>query len=97
MLGFFKFSFKLLVNRHTMLLNKLFSIVDKKLLEDLSIVYNKYASEKGCVRTFDSGHFNFHNIVIPYKDEYGNIIGLVGRSSLTEEGRSKFKLSKYKY
>lgn len=37
-----------------------------------------------------------HNLIMPYKDAYGRIIGLVGRSILSDTERKLTKISKYK-
>lgn len=37
-----------------------------------------------------------HNMVMPYKDAYGKIIGLVGRTILPEKEFKSLKISKYK-
>jgi DNA primase catalytic core len=37
-----------------------------------------------------------HNLIMPYKDVYGNIIAIVGRSILSDQERRERKISKYK-
>jgi len=38
-----------------------------------------------------------HNITMPYRDIYGNIVALVGRTLLSEDERKTQKIQKYKY
>lgn len=40
--------------------------------------------------------FENHNLILPYRDVYGNIIAIVGRTLLSEEERSLQKIAKYK-
>lgn len=56
----------------------LFSKVSQEILEKLGLFYNK------------SGYFDKHNLIFPVKDDYGQIIGLVGRASSPD-------VVKYKY
>lgn len=77
-------------------LHLLFEYIEPETLENLNLIYKK------CV--YDSGHaeivyfsiLNNHNLIMPYKNLYGDIIGMVGRSLLSKEERSKNKISKYK-
>ncbi len=41
-------------------------------------------------------YFEDHPMMIPYRDTYGEVIALVGRSILSEEERKEKKISKYK-
>lgn len=41
--------------------------------------------------------FNNHSLVFPIKDDFGYIVGLCGRTILTEEERKEQKIDKYKY
>jgi DNA primase len=41
-------------------------------------------------------YFEDHPMVMPYRDVYGGVIALVGRSILSDENRKDKKLSKYK-
>jgi DNA primase catalytic core len=65
-------------------------------LEKLGLLYKTYV--------YDSGHperkyiniLDNHNMIMPYKNVYGDIIGLVGRSILSNEERKEKNISKYK-
>jgi DNA primase len=42
------------------------------------------------------GRLSFHNLIIPYRNLYGDILGFVGRTNSTLEDQKKLKISKYK-
>lgn len=66
-------------------LELLLSNIPKSILENLNLFYDKSVS------------FNNHNLIFPIHDEYNNIIGLCGRTLLTEDERKEAKIDKYKY
>lgn len=65
-------------------------------LEKIGLTYKKYV--------YDSGHpelkyfsiLGNHNLVMPYKNTYGDIVGLVGRTLLSKEEQKIQNISKYK-
>lgn len=63
------------------------SLVDKSLLLDLNLIYPKYIS--GGVK--NHGHFHNHNLIMPFRDVYGNIVALLGRRSGDNETITKYK------
>lgn len=77
-------------------LRKLFEFIDPFVLERLGLIYKR--------RVYDSGHeemaycsiLSNHNLIMPYKNVYGDIVGLVGRSVLTSSEQKENKISKYK-
>lgn len=69
------------------------SILDKNILCDLMLVYPKFVSGG----TVEHGHFNHHNLIIPFRDVHGNIVALLGRSTLPDEQQKELRLQKYKY
>lgn len=72
-------------------LDLLFSKVKQPLLIKLGLVfYNENASYKRSV-------LNQHNLIMPIKDDYGNIVALVGRNSLSSEEQKNLEIQKYKY
>lgn len=71
--------------------------IPKKVLNTLNLIY-PYHVQNGDHRVYiDKGILNNHNITMPYRDVYGNIKALVGRTILPEVDRKKQKVSKYKY
>lgn len=72
-------------------LDLLFSKVKQPVLIKLGLVFfNENSSYKRSM-------LNQHNLVIPIKDDYGNIVALVGRNSLSSEEQKKLEIQKYKY
>lgn len=79
-------------------LQYLFDICDKKILNKLNITYQYFINNKNQEIYVWNSQFNNHNIIFPYKDEYGNIISLTGRSILSDADRKNSEVkSKYVY
>ncbi len=76
-------------------LHLLYGLVDRSVLEELNLVYYRYGQDRGRVEQIDNGFFNNHNIIIPFKDEYSNIVALAGRI-LHDEMQSEPNIPKYK-
>ncbi len=77
-------------------LNQLISKVGEKSLKELGLIYNSYPYN------LIQGILNHHNLIIPYRDDYGNVISLIGRTLLSESelknhNETKIPISKYKY
>jgi DNA primase len=63
---------------------------------NLGLFYFKNQSENDFYIFKPQSILNNHNLVVPYRDLYGNILGFVGRSILTDEKRKSLNISKYK-
>lgn len=69
--------------------------LDKEDLIETNLLYEENVDH-------DSGHKVFfsslqhHNLILPYRDVYGNIIALVGRTLLDDNERAKLNIPKYK-
>jgi len=74
----------------------LFSLVDKNILYENGLMYIKYIEDSLCPRTMSLSYFEYHPLVEPFRDAYGEIIGLVGRSLLSDEERKRYRIDKYK-
>lgn len=74
-------------------LKLLFSFIDEELLLANNILYQKNIESD--YKIYFSSLEN-HNLILPYRDVYGKIIALVGRSLLTDEQRSPMNIPKYK-
>lgn len=78
-------------------LDVLFEKVSEEKVKALGLVY-PYHVQNGDHRVFiNKGMLSNHNLTMPYRDVYGNIKALVGRTILPEEERKTQKLQKYKY
>lgn len=68
-------------------------------LDDLKFV--KLIFQKNIKDNFNtiilSSFFENHSLIFPIKDEYDNIVGLIGRTVLSEEERKNKDIDKYKY
>jgi len=62
-------------------------------LKKTGAVYSKTISGGSSL----TGHFNNHNLIFPFKDVYGNIISLIGRTLFDKEKQDELQISKYKY
>lgn len=72
-------------------LNVLLSSIGDAKLASLNLIYERFTEDKECHGTLEN-----HNLILPYKDAYGNIIGIIGRSILSDNERKLLKLPKYK-
>lgn len=75
-----------------LLLNK----VDRSDLEQLRLIYTKTLRGRGFSYQADHSILDHHNIIIPFRDEYGNIIALAGRTLLDKEQQRELSIPKYK-
>jgi DNA primase catalytic core len=72
-------------------------IIGIDVMKELGLAYEMYVYEAGYHTKKPIGTLANHNIVLPYKNIYGDIIGLVGRSILSkEEQKAQGVKSKYK-
>lgn len=74
-------------------LKYLLSLVDKDILEAVGAVYPRLIAGGSSAH----GHFNLHNIVMPFKDVYANTIALVGRTMFNNAEQKELEIQKYKY
>jgi DNA primase len=68
-------------------------------IEDLLLTNLVYIKEFGRIDYGQSDHFgilNNHQLIMPYRNLYGDILGIVGRTTLSKEDQIKLKISKYK-
>jgi DNA primase len=73
-------------------LQVLSSLVGDDILKSCDIIYDKiYNGENYRCSTMSD-----YNLIMPYRNVYGNIIGIVGRSILSDNQRKNKNISKYK-
>lgn len=77
-------------------LNILIDLVGEAKLKSLDLIYDKWKADSNQAVKAKHGLLANHNLIMPYKDLYGNIIALVGRSLLPAEQRQEYNISKYK-
>lgn len=72
------------------------SIIDESLLRNNELLFNKEIEDSLYPRKISFSFFDNHPLIMPYKDVYGEVVGIVGRSLLSDEDRQKENVSKYK-
>jgi DNA primase len=77
-------------------INLLTNVVNKETLKRLELLYSKEINDSNAPKIFDFSYFEHHPLVMPYKNVYGKIIALVGRSLLDDEERKILHIDKYK-
>ena len=75
-------------------LNLITPYISIKDLEKLDLIKKYYATSNSPPRI--RSYFEHHNLIIPFKDEYGNTVALVGRTLLSTEKQKELKTPKYK-
>lgn len=89
-----KFSFGYFPSNKNLL--ALISIVGENKLVAIDVIYDKVIEDGISRRNIKRGALEDHNLIMPYRDVYGNIVALVGRTILDDNDRASRKLPKYK-
>lgn len=74
----------------------LLSDISASELSDNSLLYEKIIQDGVANRKVKHSTMEHHNLIMPYRDVYGKIIALVGRSILCDEERKILNIPKYK-
>lgn len=77
-------------------LQALTALIGENLLRESKLFYSKEIEDALCPRTVNFCYFEDYPLILPFKDAYGNIVAIVGRSLLSDVERAKLKISKYK-
>lgn len=77
-------------------LQVLIDLVGEDVLRQQGLLYNKVIEDSLCPRTINFCYFEDYPLVMPFRDTYGKVVGIVGRSLLNDEERSEKKISKYR-
>jgi DNA primase len=77
-------------------ISALTSIIDKNDLINLKLLFSKKIEDQSSQRELLYSYFENYPIILPFKDTYGAVVGIVGRTLLSEEERKKKKIAKYK-
>jgi len=78
-------------NLHLLYENKILKQED---LEKVGVVYTKYIFDGGFPQKTNTSIMSKHNLIMQYKNLYGDIIGIVGRTLIPNY--EELKISKYK-
>lgn len=77
-------------------LSEILSFIGEAKLSKLDLIYDKVIQDGVSSRRIKRSTLNNHNLIMPYKDVYGNIVAIVGRTPLSEEDRAVLNIPKYK-
>jgi len=78
-------------------LNLLIPLVGESVLKELGLIQQREYQSPVFGSKINISYFEYHQLIMPYKDLYGNIIGLVGRSLLGDDERKLLSVpAKYK-
>lgn len=77
-------------------LQLLTDLVGEQILLDLDLIYKKRINDYGHQRYVNHCILNNNNLIMPYHNVYGDIIGLVGRTLLSSQEQKEKKVPKYK-
>lgn len=77
-------------------INVLTDLVGEDYLKENNLLYSKIIEDALCTRSVLFSHFNDYPMIMPFKDCYGRIIGIVGRTLLSDTEQKQKKISKYK-
>lgn len=75
---------------------ELVSVIGLKEMSDEELIYTKHIQNGIFNEEELHATLERHNLVMPYRDSYGEVIGIVGRSLLSDEERKDKKIGKYK-
>ena len=76
--------------------NLITEYIDEEKLIKAGLAYNKKIDLGGYLQEKLINIMPNHNLIMPYKNLYGDIIGIVGRTLLSSKEQSENKISKYK-
>jgi DNA primase catalytic core len=77
-------------------LHLIYDVIGMETMSKLGLAYDSYVYDAGYHTNRPVGVLRDHSIVLPYKNVYGDIIGIVGRSILSKEEQKAKRISKYK-
>ncbi len=77
-------------------LNLLTDLIGEDELRNNGLLYSKLIEDAFCTRSILFSHFNDYPLVMPFKDCHGRIIGIVGRTLLSDAEMKQKQISKYK-
>ncbi len=80
----------------TIKLKLLTSLIGEDTLRDLGLLYSRDVQDSVAPRVYLESYFANQPLVMPYRDVYGNVIAIVGRSLLPDDKRRAEKIEKYK-
>ena len=77
-------------------LQSLTDMIGEETLRKAGLLNSKDIEDSLCPRTINFCYFEDYPLVMPFRDAYGKIVALVGRSLLSDKERESSNVSKYK-
>jgi DNA primase catalytic core len=77
-------------------LSAIITLVGEDILKETKLFYTKEIEDSLAPRSLNFSFFEHYPLILPYKDAYGQIVALVGRTILSETERKKLGIPKYK-
>jgi DNA primase len=77
-------------------ISALSSLIGEDLLKQNKLLYSKNIEDSLYPRSINFCYFENYPLILPFRDVYGNIVAIIGRTILSEIERKNKKLSKYK-
>lgn len=77
-------------------LQVLMDMIGEDTLREEKLFYSKRIEDSLCPRTIQFCYFENHPLILPFRNSYGEIVALVGRTMLPESEWKALKISKYK-
>jgi DNA primase len=77
-------------------LHVLTELLDENILKQTKLLYYKDISDALYPRSVAHSYFEHHNLIMPYKNQYGQTVAIVGRTLLNDKERTPLKIPKYK-
>jgi DNA primase catalytic core len=74
----------------------IFSLIPEERLMEYKLVYRWNTDIAQGLFSFPKFFFEHHPLIIPYRDTYGNVVAMVGRSLLSDDDRKGQGIPKYK-
>jgi DNA primase len=74
----------------------LIDLVGEAELINSNLLYSKIIEDSGGIRSLNFCYFEHYPIIMPFKDPYGEIVGIVGRTLLSESEYKNLGIPKYK-
>lgn len=71
-------------------------LVGEEVLRKERLLFTREIEDSLFPRKIKSCYFEDHPLIMPFRNPYGQTVGLVGRTILNEEDRSKLNVNKYK-
>lgn len=72
------------------------SLIGEDSLQELKLFYSREIEDSLFPRKINFSYFEEYPLVMPFRDAYGNVVALIGRTLLSEQDRQIRKIPKYK-